>query len=234
MVENLKNKISHIGVILDGNRRYAKDNNKLVWQGHYEGGKKLKEFLQWCQEEKIKEITLYTFSMQNFNRPKDEKEKLFELFEKQLDDFIRNHQFEKNNIKINFIGRINLFPENIYKKMIKLMENTKDNSEYIINLAMAYGGREEIIDAINKILIDFKNNSNLKINEDNFKNYLYLKSEPDLIIRTGNAKRTSNFLLWQSNYSEWFFIDKMWPEFTKNDFKECISEFHSRERRFGK
>ena len=120
--------------------------------------------------------------------------------------------------------------------MQDLMEQTKDNKGSIINFAMAYGGREEVIDAISKMAKEIKKGSLdiAKINEESFSNYLYSDSEPDLIIRTGGEKRTSNFLIWQSNYSEWIFVEKMWPEFTKEDFVECINEYSDRQRRFGR
>ena len=223
--------IRHMAVIMDGNRRFAKANNLMPWQGHKKGGQKLKDFLKWCDELGVKEITLYAFSMQNFNRTKEEIEYLFDLFNNYLDEIFNSKELIEKKVRINFIGRINLFPEEIRSKMIRLMDVTKNFSDRIINVAMAYGGRTEIIDAVNKIIDESKSQH---ITEDEFSKYLYMSSEPDIIIRTGNVVRTSNFLPWQAIYSEWFFLDKMWPEITKDDLLNIINKFNSRERRFGR
>jgi len=142
----------------------------------------------------------------------------------------------ENKIKINFIGRIHLFPKEIYERMLALVDETKDYSDYVINFAMAYGGREEIVDAVGKICSDVKDGkvSCDSIDIEKFTKYMQLQSDPDLIIRTGGDRRTSNFLMWQSWYSEWFFLEKFWPEFEKEDFIGVIDEFMGRERRFGK
>ena len=141
-----------------------------------------------------------------------------------------------NNIKINVIGRLWMFPENIQKKIQEIMDRTKNHKKHIINFAMAYGGREEVIDAATKIAKAVKEGKlDIKdINEEVFKNNLYLKDEPELIIRTGGEQRTSNFLAFQGVYSEYLFVDKMWPEFEKKDFINCLEEYTNRKRRFGK
>ena len=220
----------HIGIIFDGNRRFAKRLMVKPWKGHEWGAKKIEKLIEWIIEYKIKELTLYILSIQNFfSRPKKELNYLFNLFKKEFKSLIDNEKFKKQKIKINFIGRLNLFDKELRELMKKLMNETKDNKNLIINFAMAYGGKEEIIDAVNKILKSKKK----KVNEKSFKDFLYLKSSPDLIVRTGGEKRTSNFLNYQSSYSEWIFLDIMWPEFEKKDFIKCLNEFSSRKRRFG-
>ena len=158
------------------------------------------------------------------------------IFKKELKNLMNDKRIDEYKIKINFIGRLNLFDKELYGLMKKIMEKTKNNKNITINLAMAYGGKEEIVDAIKKIAHQIKEgklNIN-EINEDSFKEFLYLKSSPDLIIRTGGEKRTSNFLNYQADYSEWIFLDILWPEFEKDDFVKCLNEFSSRKRRFGK
>lgn len=230
--------MKHIGIILDGNRRFAKKLLQKPWKGHEKGAENVENAIQWARELNIKELTLYAFSEQNFNRAKKEVEFLMKIFAKTFQKLIddRMEKLNKNGIRINFIGRISKFPEDVYNKMKQLMEITKDNKEMTVNFAMAYGGREEIVDAAKKLTDEVKqgNIQPESINEDVFAKHLYLNSDPDFIIRTGGDRRTSNFLVWQSNYSEWFFLEKTWPEFTKEDLIKCIEEFKERERRFGK
>ncbi len=226
----------HIGIIMDGNRRFAKRLMAKPWKGHEWGAKKLQNVLEWCQELKIHELTLYTFSIQNFNRPKEEFDYLMNTFVEHFDKLKEDKRIYENKIRINVIGRISLFPEKVQKRIKEIMELTKDHDNYIINFAMAYGGREEVIDAAIKIAEQVKKGKLDigKINEDIFEDYLYMKDKPDLIIRTGGEKRTSNFLAFQGAYSEYIFIEKMWPEFEKQDFVNCINEYSERKRRFGK
>jgi tritrans,polycis-undecaprenyl-diphosphate synthase [geranylgeranyl-diphosphate specific] len=229
----------HIGIILDGNRRFAKKLMLKPWMGHEWGAKKFKEFLEWCHQTGIQEITAYAFSMQNFGRPKEEFDYLMKLFIKEFKELATKENIEElkqKGIRTNFIGRTSLFPEPVQNAMKHLMEQTKNNKPYQVNFAMAYGGREEVIDAVKKLGEDIKKGAVdiEKLNEEVFGSYLYLNSDPDLIIRTGGEKRTSNFLPWQGTYSELFFIEKTWPEMEKQDFLAIIKEFNDRDRRFGK
>lgn len=219
----------HIAIILDGNRRYAKKLGLKLWEGHSKGAKKVEELIDWCNELKIKELTLYSFSIENFKRNKKEVNFLMNLFRKQLEILKKDKRIEKNKIKIKFIGRLSLFPEGIQKEMKQIMEKTKNNSNFIINFAMGYGGRAEIVDAVNNII----KKGIKKADENIITKNLYISSEPDLVIRPGGEKRVSNFLIWQSYYAEWFFTDKLWPEFTKNDLIKAINDFKKRQRRFG-
>ena len=224
----------HVGIILDGNRRFSKKLMLKPWKGHEYGAKKIESLLEWCKELNIKEITLYCFSIENFNRPKEEFNYLMNLFK---EEFIKLKDDSRlNEIKVNFIGRINMFPEDVQDSMNVLMEKTKNNKPYALNFAMAYGGRAEVIDATRKIAEQVKNGKLDvdEINEEVFEKNLYTASEPDLIIRTSGEKRTSGFLIYQGAYAELIFIDKMWPEFEKEDFINAIKEYSNRERRFGK
>jgi tritrans,polycis-undecaprenyl-diphosphate synthase [geranylgeranyl-diphosphate specific] len=228
----------HIGIILDGNRRFAKRLMLKPWKGHEWGAKKFREFTEWSYELGVEEITAYVFSIQNFNRPKDEFSYIMDLFKKELEDILENRleELKENGTQINFIGRSWLLPEDVQEIMRKVKEATSENSKRRLNFAIAYGGREEILEAVKKIAEQVKSGKLdvEKINEEVFEKELWLNSDPDLIIRTGGEKRTSNFLPWQSTYSEFIFIDKYWPELEKEDLLACVNDFEARERRFGK
>lgn len=229
-------KIKHIGIILDGNRRFAKRLMLEPWKGHKLGAEKVKKLYSWCKEKDIKELTLYAFSIQNFNRPKKEFDFLMDLFVKFLKETLDDTDIHKDKVKMRFIGRTNLFPEELQKLMKEIEKSTEEYDNYIVNFALAYGGREEVVDAVKKIgrLIEEGKITNKEITEELIEKNLYMADEPDLIIRTGGEQRTSNFLIWQSNYSEWFFVEKTWPEFEKEDFIKILEEYSQRERRFGK
>src|SRR3989338_4964903 len=210
MKPTLNNVPRHIGIILDGNRRFAQRLMLKPWKGHEWGAKKLEHLFEWCKEYGVKELTLYAFSVENFDR-------------------------SKKKVRFNMIGRIWMFPKDLQERMHKLMELTKNYTDYIVNFAMAYGGRAEVIDATKKIAEQVKKNK-IKvedINEQVFSENLYMQDEPDLIIRTSES-RLSGFLPWQSTYSEIIFLpDTLWPEFEKKDFIACINEFQKRQRRYG-
>ncbi len=219
----------HVGIILDGNRRFAKKLIREPWKGHEAGAKKVEELLDWCAELKIKQITLYCFSIENFNRSEKEIKFLMSLFKKEFEKLRKDKRLKEDRIKIKVFGEKERLDKEFQELIQKIEDETKNYNNYQINFALAYGGRQEILSAVEKIVREKK-----EITEENFQNSLWLTESPDLIIRTGGEKRTSNFLPWQSVYSEWIFLDKMWPEFTKQDLKIAIKEFQNRERRFGK
>lgn len=221
---------NHVGIILDGNRRFAKKMLMEPWKGHEYGAEKVEQLFGWCEELGIKELTLYIFSMQNFNRSKTEVLYLMDLFCNFFSSAKTKEKIDQNGIAVRFIGRTRLLSQKVQETIHKLEEETRHNKRFRVNFAMAYGGREEIIDGIKKLMKEGIKD----VDENTFSKYLYLQNEPDLIIRTGGDKRTSNFLIWQSWYSEWFFVDKYWPEFEKEDLAGIIEEFSQRQRRFGK
>jgi len=221
--------INHLGIIIDGNRRWAKEKGLMPWKGHEKGAEKVDKLLDWCLELKIKEITIYTLSTENLKRDKLELEFLFRLFMQWFKKIKKDTRISKNKVKIRFIGDLSLVPDNVRKLAEEIEEETSGNNNFIVNFLFAYGGRLEIINAVNK-LKDKKG----YITEEDITNALWLKDEPDLIIRTGDASRLSNFLPWQSVYSELFFSKKMWPEFEKEDLIRAIEDYNNRERRFGK
>ncbi len=219
----------HIAIILDGNRRFAKKLLKEPWKGHESGAEKVEKLFDWCYELKVNQLTLYALSTENLNRSGKEVDFLMKIFEKELEKLKNDSRLEERKIRIRFIGKREILGQHLKDLMNEIEEKTKNNNQFFINFAIAYGGREEIIESIKKLMSEEK-----EINEENFRDCLWLKDEPDLIIRTGGVKRTSNFLPWQSIYSEWIFLDKLWPEFEKKDLIEAVEEFNKRQRRFGK
>lgn len=231
MDQELNLQPSHIAIILDGNRRFAKRLMLKPWKGHEYGAEKVGKLLRFARELGIKEMTFYCLSCENIkSRPKNELEYLFKLFKKEFKN-LNGDELEKFKIGIHFLGDLSLLPEDLKEQCLKLEKKTEKNNNFLVNFALAYGGRQEIIGAVKKIL-----ENKIKpeeITESVIEENLYLKGQPDLIIRTGGEKRTSNFLPWQSAYSEWIFLDKMWPEFEKEDLIKCIEEFNQRKRNFG-
>ncbi len=223
--------LKHVAIILDGNRRFAKRLMLEPWKGHEYGRKKLEKVLDYAKDLGIKEMTFYALSVENIkNRPKNELEYLYKIFKETFKN-IDSEKIEKNKIRIKFIGNLFLLPEDLRLLCEKLEEETRKNNNFIVNFAIAYGGRQELIMAVRKILKNKVKEEN--IDEKLIEKNLYNASPPDLIIRTGGEKRTSNFLPWQSAYSEWIFLDKMWPEFEKEDLINCVEEFKKRKRNFG-
>jgi len=224
---------NHIAIIMDGNGRWAKQRNKNRIYGHNQAKKSVKECVEYCVEHKIKFLSLFTFSTENWNRPKLEVKALMKLLNIVIKDEINN--LIQQNIKIKVIGDLNKIPEKTAINLKKCIDKTKNNSGLTLILAINYSGKWDILNATKKILLD-KNLINLKIFNDNiFENYLTTANipEPELIIRTSGEHRISNFYLWQAAYSELFFTDILWPDFNKKELNNAIFEFQNRERRFG-
>jgi tritrans,polycis-undecaprenyl-diphosphate synthase [geranylgeranyl-diphosphate specific] len=223
---------------MDGNRRYARELGLNIDKGHRYGKEKIKELLEWCFELEIRNLTLYAFSIENFDRGKNEVLSLMNLCKEELNKALIDSRIHNNEVKINVIGNLESLPENIKKLAKFIMEKTKNYKKYLLNIALAYGGREEIIHAIKNIAIDIKNNK-IEINDitkSKVSSYLYTNGipDPDLILRTSGEERISNFLLWQLAYSELYFSDVYWPAFKKRDFLKAIRTYQLRKRRFGK
>jgi len=221
----------HIAIIMDGNRTWAKNNNFSTIKGHERGLDVAKEICIYSNEIGVKSLTLYAFSIQNWTRPKIEIDSLFNLFIDFFDN--KSEFFHEHNLVFNPIGRINDLPKPIVEKVNALKSATKDNIGSCINVAINYGGREEIIDTTRKLIE--KGFSLEEIDEDVFKNnsYLPITSDPELLIRTAGHSRVSNFLLWHIAYSEIEISNKLWPEFTKIDYQESIERYKLIDRKFG-
>ena len=225
----------HIAIIMDGNGRWAKAQGKHRIFGHKNGVKAVREVTEGCAEIGVKHLTLYAFSTENWNRPKMEVSALMELLFLTIGKEIKTLQ--KNNIRLNAIGHIHSLPESNRKALTEVMEATKNNTRMTLTLALSYGSREELTEAAKKIAIDFKAGRITldEISQQTMGDHLYTKGMPDpeLMIRTSGEHRISNFLLWQLAYTELYFTEKFWPEFSKNDLYQAIYDFQQRERRFG-
>ncbi len=232
-------KLQHIAFIMDGNRRFAKRLMKKPWMGHEWGAKKVREVLRWCREVGVKYTTFYSLSIENLmSRPKKELDMLMRIFKREFSNIPTDKEVHENEVRVNIIGRLDLLPKDVQEAAKKAMESTRHYDKYVVNLAVAYGGRQEIIDAVKKLVTLAKNNGMCaeKINEEMFREFLYTNGapDPDLIIRTSGEQRLSGFLLWQAAYAELFFTPQLWPEFSKKEFMRAVEEYNNRERRFGK
>ena len=221
---------------MDGNGRWAKKIGKQRIFGHENGAKSVKECISGALDLGIKNLTLYVFSMENWERPKFEVNALMKLLVSSLEN--ECDSLNKNNIKITAIGDINSLTSNTRKKLKEVISKTSKNNKLNLNLAISYGSRQELVNAIKIISYKVKNNiiSEEKIDENIINEHLYTRNLPsvDLLIRTGGESRVSNFLLWQIAYAELFFTDILWPDFRKEDFFNAIVDYQNRERRFGK
>ena len=234
-MNNPKNIPQHVAIIMDGNGRWARSRGLPKIAGHRAGVKSAEEAVRAAGELGIKVLTLYTFSTENWKRPRREIDALFGLLEEYLDK--EEDKFNKNNIKFSVIGNIEGLPESVRKKLKKVIASTKNNTGLTLNLALNYGSRDEIVNAARNIAKDVLAGSLAaeKIDDNLFSSYLYTKDlpDPDLLIRTSGEFRVSNFLLWQISYAELHITKKLWPDFKKQDLEKAVAEYQKRERRFG-
>ncbi len=231
---NVENLPEHIAIIMDGNRRWAKENNLDTASGHKEGAENLKRIAKFANKIGIKYLTVYAFSTENWKRTKEEVGAIMKLLKFYILDFFKSYD---NNIKVRVIGRTDDLPKDIYSEIKKVEEKTKNNTGLVLNIAFNYGGRDEITTATKKIAEKVKNGElNIEdITEELISNNLYTagQPDPDLLIRTSGEERISNFLTWQISYSEFVFSDKYWPAFSNQDLLETIAIYQKRTRRFG-
>jgi tritrans,polycis-undecaprenyl-diphosphate synthase [geranylgeranyl-diphosphate specific] len=231
---------NHIAIILDGNRRWAKRNLIMKLEGHFRGADAVEKLLDWCEELNIKIITLYVLSSENLSRQDEELDYLYDLINERLLKLYNDPRIHKNRMKVKAIGSVELLPDFLRDILNKLEDATKDYDNHYLNIAIAYGGQNELVDAIKKIGTKIKDGSLdvSQIDKDVIESSLYTshlpQSSPDMILRTSGEKRLSGFLLWQSAYSELVFMDIYWPEFRKIDLMRAIRTFQKRGRRLGK
>ncbi len=226
---------SHIAIILDGNGRWAKQRGLTRIMGHTKGADAVTKVTRHCSKKKVKQLTLYAFSQENWKRPKLEIRFLMRLLKKYL---IRERkEIEENNIRLTAVGRIDGLPADVRKELAISLEKSKNNTGMVLCLALNYGGRSEIVDAAKKIAREVTSGKiGLEdITEESFNQYLYMHnmSDPDLLIRTGGEIRISNFLLWEISYTELWFTKTCWPDFNEEELDEAIKDYGCRERRFG-
>ncbi len=226
----------HVAIIMDGNGRWAKQRNKDRIFGHYEGVNSVKSVVEGAVEVGVEYITLYAFSSENWNRPKEEVEALMNLLMQGITDELDN--LNEQNIRLLVIGQLDRLDKKIYDSVINALKSTENNTGLKLIIALSYGGRQEIVDAAKAIAQKVKNGelSPEEITVQVFEEHLYTKGipDPDLMIRTSGEQRISNFLLWQLSYTELYFTEILWPDFRKEQFFEALYNYQQRERRFGK
>jgi len=223
----------HIAIIMDGNGRWAQKRGLPRVEGHVRGVKVLRRVVKWCLEFGVEYLTVFSFSTENWRRPKEEVDFLMDLF---VDTVERELPFlVREGVKVRILGSKEGLPEKVVEKWREVEERTKNLNRMTLVVAFNYGGRREIVDAVKKIVEKVKNGEEVELSEENFRNFLYVPDvpDPDLIVRTSGELRLSNFLLWQGAYSELFFTKTLWPDFSKKVFLKALESYSKRERRFG-
>ena len=230
----------HVGIILDGNRRWAQTQGVFRGIGHVEGATRAEELLDWCHELRIKTVTLYVLSTENLDRSPEELKELFELIQARLGRLLSDERIERYRVKVRAIGHMDLLPDSIIELMNAIEQTTAGYSDHYLNIAVAYGGRAEITDVVRSIAHDVRSGklNPDTITEETVSNRLYTSylpnQEPDLIIRTSGEERMSGFLLWQGAYSELVFVDVFWPAFRLIDLLRAVRTYQKRRRRYGR
>lgn len=223
----------HVAIIMDGNGRWAKARGLSRFEGHKQGAQTVEDITESAREWGVRFLTLYAFSKENWNRPPEEVNALMSL----LMDFLhsKKQKMQANGIRLNAIGDLKKLSESVLNQLQDTMEATKNGQDMVLTLCLSYGARDEIVRAFKKYQMALAEGDQEPLTEDSLKRFLDTQDmpDPDLVIRTSGEKRISNFLLWQSAYAEYVFVDACWPEFTTQDFKKCLIEFQNRERRFG-
>jgi len=222
--------MQHIAIIMDGNRRFAKAHRLPIWEGHRKGAETIENVVEWVFEKHgIKTLTVYAFSLKNFSRNELERAALMKIIAHEFRKLKNDPRIIRNEVRVRAVGRIDLMPKEVRDAIAAAEEATKHYTKHEFNLAVAYDGRAELVDTFNKLL----SNGAKTVDEATIEKNLYLSSPPDLIIRTGGESRLSGFLLWLSSYSEFYFTNTYWPEFSQTDLETAILDYETRERRFG-
>ena len=226
---------NHLGIILDGNRRWAVGRKMKPWQGHSFGAEKFEEFMEWCVQLGIPKVSAFVLSTENLNRSKMEVDALMDLLQKELEKMERERMsfLDKYEIRMKFVGDLTRLPMGLRRVMGRLMKKTEKYNQKVFNLLVAYGGKFELTQAVKKIAKKAIETGVVTVTEKTIKNNLLVKDDIDLLIRTGGAKRISNFMPWQVAYAEMIVLRKYWPEITKRDLIRCIGEYNRRQRNFG-
>ena len=221
-------RLQHIAFIMDGNGRWAQRRGMPRELGHSQGAATFRKIGRYCEKIGIKYMTVYAFSTENWKRPQKEIDAIMKIFDEFMEDAFR--EMYDDNVKVRFIGNLSIFPESVREKMAKIERETAQKP-FSLNVAVNYGGREEIVHACNALIAEGKT----EVNEADISDHIYTfgQPDPDLIVRTGGDIRTSNFLLWQSAYAEYYFTKTLWPDYSEKDVNEAVEEFYSRKRRYG-
>lgn len=221
-------RLQHIAFIMDGNGRWAQKRGMPREFGHSQGAATFRKIGRYCEKIGIKYMTVYAFSTENWKRPQKEIDAIMKIFDEFMEDAFR--EMYEDNVKVRFIGNLSIFPESVREKMAKIERETAQKP-FSLNVAVNYGGREEIVHACNALIAEGKK----EVSETDISDHIYTygQPDPDLIVRTGGDIRTSNFLLWQSAYAEYYFTKTLWPDYSEKDVDEAVEEFYSRKRRYG-
>src|SRR3990167_5327936 len=228
--------IKHLACIMDGNRRWAKQQNRMPWDGHSEGVKTVKKVVNYCLEKNIEYLTLYLFSIENFKRSAEEKKYLFSVIAQQAE--LEVPEYNAKGIKIRFVGQRDLFPESVIQMCNRVEEQTAHNTNLTLNLLFCYGGQQEIVAGVQRC-VHAAQAGELDVSQlsiETMKNYLWMGNipDPEIVIRTGDCARLSNFLLFYVAYSQLYFLDVLWPDLTPEHIDQIIVEFNGGKRNFGK
>jgi tritrans,polycis-undecaprenyl-diphosphate synthase [geranylgeranyl-diphosphate specific] len=230
----------HVAIILDGNRRWGFEKYHEKLNGHFWGAKTAEDFLEWCLDLGIKTVTLYVFSTENFVRPKNEVATILRIIEDEARKLIKDPRIHERRVHVKAIGRLELLPDSLRAALSEVEKTTEAYDQYYLNIAVAYGGRAEIVDAAKRIIDEVQSGTlNAEaVDEDVFRKHLYTSylpnPYPELIIRTSGEERLSGFLIWQAAYSEYVFLDVYWPEFRRIDLLRAVRTYQRRKRRFGR
>lgn len=230
----------HVGIIIDGNRRWGFEKYREQLDGHIYGARTAEDFLEWCLNLGIKTVTLYVFSTENFLRPKDEVATILRIIEDETRKLIKDPRIHDRKVHVKAIGRLELLPDSLKSALEDVEKTTEQYDQHYLNIAVAYGGRAEIVDAAKRIIDEVQSGTldAHTVDEDVFRKYLYTSHlpnpDPELIIRTSGEERLSGFLIWQAAYSEFVFLDVYWPEFRRIDLLRAVRTYQRRKRRFGK
>lgn len=233
--EKSKNIPQHVAIIPDGNRTWARKHGVSLEKTYEKGIRKIADVAKWCRKHGIKMLTMWGFSTENFQRDRDEVDKLFGLFKKFLSEGLermsKEKRKEKSKVRVRFFGRIELLPEDVQKLIKEVEKRTEKNGPYQLNLLLAYGGHADIVDGVNRAI-----KAGVKVDEESFLKFLPTGELPpiDLVIRTSGMKRLSGFMPWHTAYSELYFCNTLWPDFSRNDFEKAIREYAKRKRKFGR
>ncbi len=225
---------NHLGIIIDGNRRWARAKGMSPWKGHWAGIENLEKRLDDCMKMGIPEVSVYTLSTENLRRPKKELDELFKIFYRYLDKWEKDGFLDKYQVKVRFIGDLDRVPPKLVKLMGKVMQKTAKYQKRVLNLLIAYGSKFEIKEVIKAIARKIIRAGRVSVTERDIEANLLVKTPVDLVIRTGGTSRLSNFLLWQVSYAELYVTEKLWPDFSKNDLLKAIKWFNKQKRNFGK
>ena len=225
---------NHVAVILDGNRRWAKENN-LPDFGHVEGAKKFDKFLNWCLELGIPQVSAYALSTENFNRSKKELAEIFDVIKQFVKKYVEDGEIlNKYEVRIKFLGDFHKLPKDLVRLMVKLMQKTANHRKKVVNILLGYGGRYELTQAVKRLVVNAFKSGRIQITQKSIEKNLLVQQPVDLVIRTGGYSRLSNFLLWQTAYSEMFVTDTLWPDFSKRELVNAFKWYASVKKNFGK